>query len=131
MKYPLQQFVKPALRTILVLLVAALGIPRGVRAECKEFKIVEYEDRIEAVCVGEPLTEAQKKTNLEEEKRQEMEDKRKRSEESRRQQEDALAVKLKADAEAAAERKRKATPPPSAQPPANRNTSNNPQILNK
>jgi hypothetical protein len=30
-------------------------------AECKEFKIVDYGDRVEAVCIGEPLTDAQKK----------------------------------------------------------------------
>ena len=30
-------------------------------AECKEYKIIDHGDRVEAVCVGEPLTEAQKK----------------------------------------------------------------------
>jgi hypothetical protein len=131
MNYPIQQFARPALQSIIVLLVAVVCLPRGVRAECKEFKIVEYEDRVEAVCVGEPLTEAQKKANQEEEKRQELETRRKRSEESRRQQEDAMAVKLKAEAEAAAERKRKASQTPASQQPPNRNTTTNPQILYK
>jgi hypothetical protein len=131
MNNPLQQFVRPALQTMLVLLVAVLGLPRGVRSECKEFKIVEYEDRVEAVCVGEPLTEAQKKINQEEERSQEMEARRKRSEESRRQQEDAMAAKLKVEAEAAAERKRLVKPPPASPQPANRNTTTNPQLLFK
>ena len=30
-------------------------------AECKEYKIIDHGDRVEAVCVGEPLTDAEKK----------------------------------------------------------------------
>ena len=30
-------------------------------AECNEYKIIDYGDRVEAICVGEPLTEAEKK----------------------------------------------------------------------
>jgi len=117
---------KPALQALFVLLAASLGLPRGVLAECREFRIVEYEDRVEAVCVGEPLTEAQKKSYQEEEKRQEQEAHRKRSEESRIQQEAAMAVKLKEETE----RKRQTKPPPASQQPANRNTGTNPTTTN-
>jgi cobalamin-dependent methionine synthase I len=89
-----------------MLLASALVLPQLARAECKEYKIVEYEDRVEAVCVGEPLTEAQKKANLEEEKRQEQEAQRQKAEEMKRQSEAAAAGKAKAEAEAAADRKK-------------------------
>jgi archaellum component FlaD/FlaE len=114
-----------------VLLAAALLLPVSARAECKEFKIVEYDDRVEAVCVGEPLTEAQKKANLEEEKRQEAEAARQRGVEIARQKEAAMAEKSKLDAEAAAERKKRSTPATVPQQPVSRGTTTNPQILFK
>jgi hypothetical protein len=129
MKFPIGQNVLPIMHTILLL--ALLTFPQGVRAECTELKIVEYEDRVEAVCVGEPLTEAQKKANLEEEKRQEVEAKRQRSEEMRIQKEADRASKAQAEAEAASERKRRSTPPVTPPPPVNKNTTTNPQILFK
>jgi preprotein translocase subunit SecD len=117
-------------RTIQMLLVAVLVFPQLARAECKEYKIVEYEDRVEAVCVGEPLTEAQKKTKLEEEKRQELEAQRQRAEDMKRQTEAAAASKAQAEAEAAAERKKQELKPMTPQLPVNR-TITNPQILYK
>jgi len=131
MKFPLPTHVYPRLTSILPLLAAALLLPQGAQAECKEFKIVEYEDRVEAVCVGEPLTDAQKKANQEEEKRQEMENQRQRAEEQRLQKDAARAGKAQADAEAAAERKRRNIPPVTPQAPVNRNTTTNPQIIYK
>jgi hypothetical protein len=140
MRTPFQPNVHPGLRVILILLLAALVLPERVRAECKEFKIVEYEDRVEAVCVGEPLTEAQKKANLEEEKRQEAETQRQRVEEQKRQREAAAAaaaaaaVKSRAEVEAAVEGERKRRnmlPNTVPQPPANKNSTTNPQILFK
>jgi nitroreductase len=118
-------------KTILVLLAAALLLPGHARAECREFKIVEYEDRVEAVCVGEPLTEAQKKANLEEEKRQEEKSRRQRVEDLNQQREAASADKSRAEAEAAAERKKQELKPVTAPQPGNKNTITNPQILYK
>jgi septal ring factor EnvC (AmiA/AmiB activator) len=118
------------MRTIQMLLVAILVFPQLARAECKEYKIVEYEDRVEAVCVGEPLTEAQKKAKLEEEKRQELEAQRQRAEDTKRQSEAAAASKAQAEAEAAAERKRQEFKPVTPQLPVNK-TITNPQILYK
>jgi hypothetical protein len=114
-----------------MLLAAALLLPQYARAECKEFRIVEYEDRVEAVCVGEPLTDAQKKTNLEEERRQEMEVQRQRTEELKQQKEAAADSKVQAEAEAAAERKKQEIKPVTSPQPVNRNTTTNPQILFK
>lgn len=115
-----------------LLSLASLAAPRSVLAECKEFKIVEYEDRVEAVCVGEPLTEAQKKANQEEEKRYEAEARRQRAEEHKREREAAAANKAQAETAAADERKKRilqpGTPP---QTPPNRNITTNPQILYK
>jgi hypothetical protein len=130
MNSPIQHNALLVMHSIL-LLVALLTFPQGVRAECTEFKIVEYEDRVEAVCVGEPLTEAQKKANLEEEKRQEVEAQRQRGEELRIQKEAARASKAQAETEAASERKKRSTPPVTSQPPVNKNTTTNPQILFK
>jgi hypothetical protein len=103
-----------------------LTSPRYLCADCKEYRIVEYEDRVEAVCVGEPLTEAQIKANQEEQKRLDREAQQKRVEEQNRQREQALAEKNRLQEEAAAEQRRKggtsgkpampsvpATPPPS------------------
>jgi hypothetical protein len=104
---PLELSVFPTI----LLLVALLSFPRGVRAECAEFKIVEYEDRVEAVCVGEPPTEAQKKAALEEQKRLDQEAYREKIEERNRQREQATAEKIRADAEAATERRRKDSQP--------------------
>jgi hypothetical protein len=123
-----QTYVFPVKHSILVLLAAILMLPQGVSAECKEFKIVEYEDRVEAVCVGEPLTEAQKKANLEDEKRQELESQRQRNEEQRRQREAAAASKAQTDAEAAAERKRQAAQQSAPKKPAEKNLINLPKF---
>lgn len=103
-----------ALNTTILLLVALLALPASVRAECKELKIVEYEDRVEAVCVGEPLTEAQKKANMEEERRQEQEAQRQRAEQQKRDREDVAAA---SKARAEDERKRQSTLPPTPQKP--------------
>jgi len=119
------------METVVILLAAVLLLPEYSRAECKEFKVVEYEDRVEAVCVGEPLTDAQKKANQEDDRRQELENHRQRTEELKRQRDAAAAGKAQAAAEAEAERKRRNTPPAVPKPPANRNTSTNPQILFK
>ena len=131
MKSSLQPYIYPVMHSIFMLLLAALLLPGHARAECKEFKMVEYEDRVEVVCVGEPLTEAQKKTHLEEEKKQEMEAQRQRAEELRIQTQDAAKNKARADAETAAERKKQEIIPVTPQPPVNRNTTTNPQILYK
>jgi cobalamin-dependent methionine synthase I len=127
MKSPLQPCVYPVLQAMLVLLVAALLLPGYARAECKEFKIVEYEDRVEAVCVGEPLTEAQKKADQEEERRQALETQRQRIEEQNRQREADIASKAQTDAETRKRNIQPVTPPQ----PVNRNTTTNPQILYK
>src|SRR5512133_576623 len=122
LKSPLQSRGVTTVHTLLLVLVV-LVFPQVVLAECKEFKIVEYEDRVEAVCVGEPLTEAQKKANLEDEKRQEAAAQRQRLEEQKRQNSsDAAAAKA---AVKAAEDRRKSTPQPGMQQkPTTRNPNN-------
>lgn len=46
---------------ILIWALFTVALPaQTVRAECIEYRIVDYGDRIEAVCVGAPLTEEQK-----------------------------------------------------------------------
>ncbi len=119
-------------RALCLLSLASLAASRLALAECKEFKIVEYEDRVEAVCVGEPLTEAQKKANQEEEQRNEAEARRQRAEEQKRQRDAAAAGKAQAESAAAGERKKRdlqtGKPP---QTPPNRNITTNPQILYK
>ena len=89
----------------LAALTAALPFPQYLYADCKEYKIVEYEDRVEALCVGEPLTEAQIKANQEEQKRLDREAQQKRTEEQNRQREAARATKAAEDAAAAARKK--------------------------
>lgn len=131
MKSRSQTYLDPLMKSLLLQLLAVLLLPQLVRAECKEFKIVEYEDRVEVVCVGEPLTDAQKKSNQEEERRLDLEIQRQRAEEQRRQNDAARASKAQADAEAAGERKRRNIPPPAPQAPVNKNTTTNPQILFK
>lgn len=131
MNAPFQPCGCPARCAIIGMLAAALLFPGHVRAECKEFKIVEYEDRVEAVCVGEPMTEAQKKTSLEEERRQEQEAQRQRIEDLRRQKEAERVERARAEAEAAGERKRRNQPPIAPQAPATGTTHTNPQILFK
>lgn len=108
----------------LVLLVYVLLLPQGAFAECKELKIVEYEDRVEAICVGEPLTEAQQKAYQEEEKRQEAAAQRQRLEEQRRQREADAANKAKEAAKAAGESKKRITQPVTPQKPVIKNTIN-------
>jgi len=126
MKTLLRSYVSVVCHTCLVLLVAVLLLPRGVFAECKELKLVEYEDRFEAVCVGEPLTEAQKKANLDEERRQEAAAQRQRMEEQRRQRETASTRKAQEDAAAAAERNKKSAQPAQPPKPVDRNMINRP-----
>ena len=130
MKFSFRPYICPVRYTFPMLLMSLL-LPGRVRADCTEYRIVEYEDRVEAVCVGEPLTEAQKKANLEEERRQEMEAQRQKVEEQRRQREAERAGKAQADAEAERERKKKSAQPATPQPPLNRPTTTNPQILYK
>jgi cobalamin-dependent methionine synthase I len=127
MNSQLHSYIYPALQITLVLLAAALLLPGHARAECREFKIVEYEDRVEAVCVGEPLTEAQKKANLEEEKRQEEKSRRQIVEEQNQQREAAAADKSRA----ADERKKQELKPVTAPQPGNKIPITNPQILYK
>jgi hypothetical protein len=128
MTFPLQPCVHLVMQTTLAVLVAALLLPQHSRAECKEFKIVEYEDRVEAVCVGEPLTDAQKKANLEEEKRQEAEAQRQRIEEQKHQREAGAAGKSRAETESSGVRKRRGKQPVTPQQPVNRNATD-PQNL--
>lgn len=108
----------------LVLLVSVLLFPKGAFAECKELKIVEYEDRVEAICVGEPLTEAQKKAYQEEERRQEAAAQRQILDEQRRQREADAANKAKEAAKAAGESKKRITQPVVPQKPVIKNTIN-------
>jgi len=117
-----------------ILILATLVLPGYARAECTEYRIVEYEDRVEAVCVGEPLTEAQKKTNQEEERRLEVEAQRQRVEDQKRQREADRASKAQAEAEAEGDRKRRGIPPVVPvvpQAPVNRSPITNPQIIYK
>jgi hypothetical protein len=111
MKSLIQPYVHFVVPVTCVVMASFLLLPDVVRAECKEFKIVEYEDRVEAVCVGEPLSEAQKKADLEEQKKQDREAQRLRAEEQNRQREAERAGKIQAEADAAAERKKRSTPP--------------------
>lgn len=47
-------------QTVLLLFVMSLIFVAKISyAGCNEFKVIDYGDRVEAVCVGEPLTEAQ------------------------------------------------------------------------
>lgn len=103
MKYLPQTYVYPVMYAILIVLVASLLLPRGAVAECLEYRMIEYEDRVEVVCMGEQLTEAQNKAILEEEQRQEAETRRQRSEELRLLRSIAESNKEQPEAEAAAE----------------------------
>ena len=105
--------------SILLLLSAALSYPDGVLAECEEYRIVEYEDRVEAVCVGENLTEAEKKVRLEEQKRQELEEKRSRDDQLRLLK--TLSEQKKVEEEAETSNKQKdQNPAPVVQQPDNK-----------
>lgn len=89
--------------TVVTLIVRFFAFPQSVFAECTEYKIVEYEDRVEAVCVGKPPTEAEKTAAHAEQRRQEQESQRQKVKEITLQREEAARVtKAKADAEAAA-----------------------------
>ena len=131
MKYTLQSYLQPVMRTSLIVLAAALFLPRVAGAECLEYKIVEYEDRVEAVCVGQQLTEAEKKANLEEEQRQEAETRRQRAAEERLLKDIAASNKAQAEAAAAAERKKQQDLQPVTPPPVIRNKTTNPQLIYK
>ena len=103
MKYLPQTYVYSVMYAILIVLVTSLLLPRGVVAECLEYRMVEYEDRVEVVCMGEQLTEAQNKAILEEEQRQEAETRRQRSEELRLLKSIAESHKDQPEAEAVTE----------------------------
>lgn len=95
-------------RSVIALLMLAATALAGVsdaRAECKEYNVVEFEDRVEVVCVGEPLTAAQKQALAEEERRQELEYKRQQAAEERRQKE-AENERTRKQAQAEVERKK-------------------------
>jgi hypothetical protein len=99
-----ESYVCSVIKPILMVLLVVLLLPAVARAECKEFKIVEYEDRVEAVCVGEPLTEAEKKAIQDEDKRRTAEDQRQRAAEQKRERDEAAtASKSKAQAQAQAD----------------------------
>jgi hypothetical protein len=99
-----ESYVCSVIKPILMVLLVVLLLPAVARAECKEFKIVEYEDRVEAVCVGEPLTEAEKKAIQDEDKRRTAEDQRQRAAEQKRERDEAAtASKSKAQAQAQAQ----------------------------
>jgi flagellar biosynthesis GTPase FlhF len=112
MSIPNKFFKFQAVASSLILTLSMLlpMIPTAVFAECKEFNLVEYEDRIEAVCVGEPLTAAQKQALADEDKRQELEAKRRKTEEERRQKE-AETADAKKNAQAVAEQKKQEAKP--------------------
>ena len=85
-----------------MVLVTTFMTPYSVFADCKDFRIVELDDRVEAVCVGDPPTPAQLKAKAEEDKRQELENKRQKTEADRRQKDAEIAnAKIKAQEEAA------------------------------
>jgi len=110
MKLLHQPYVHSVMPVICIVMAVSLLFPEIVRAECKELKIVEFEDRVEAVCIGEPLSEAQKKADLEEQKKQDREAQRLRVEEQNRQREADRADKARAEAEAAADRNKRSAP---------------------
>jgi len=74
---------------ILLLIVACLNASSVAFAECNEYMLVEYEDRIEAVCIGNQVTSAQKQTPAavaaEEENSHEQEIIRQKAEDNQRQ----------------------------------------------
>lgn len=102
------------------LIVLLLMPHRSARAECKEFKIVEYDDRVEVVCIGEPPTAAEIKAAQAEKSRQEQENQRQKANEINLQKEEAAKLKkAKADEDAAAAKaaaERKKQNPPSTVP---------------
>jgi preprotein translocase subunit SecF len=99
---------------IVISLLLILLAPVSVCAECKEYKVVEFEDRIEAVCVGEPLTAAELKAKADEEKRQELEARRQKSEEERRQKDIEVAAAKNKSQEETARKKQEVKPTPTA-----------------
>jgi len=106
--------------SILLMLSAVLSFPHNSRAECEEYRIVEYEDRVEAVCVGEHLTEAEKKTRMEEQKRQELEEKRNRDDQLRLLKSISEQKKVEAEAEARNKQKQQNPEPVVQQQPDNK-----------
>lgn len=121
----MKSFLQPyILRPVMQVFCLLLLIPVLAAAECREFKIVEFEDRVEAVCVGEPLTEAEKKANQEEERRQNAAAQRQRAEEQQRQRVIEEADRAKAAVKAAEERKKPAVSTVAPQKPASKSTIN-------
>lgn len=53
-----------------VIVAALVILPAISHSECVEYKIVEHEDSVEAVCVGKPLTAEEEKAKLAEEKKE-------------------------------------------------------------
>ena len=71
----------------------ALVIPATAFSECVEYKIIEHEDSIEAVCVGKPLTAEEQKANAEEEKKQQLKSANERR--TAQMESDRIAAELK------------------------------------
>jgi septal ring factor EnvC (AmiA/AmiB activator) len=100
-----------------LVLIAGVMAPCPVFADCKEYRMVESDDKVEVVCVGDPPTPAELKARAEEEKRQEQENRRQRAEaENRQKAAETASAKAKAQEEAArkneeAARKKKETKP--------------------
>jgi hypothetical protein len=55
-----------------VLITATVISSTLSHAECVEYRIVEHEDSVEAVCVGKPLTAEEEKARLAEEKKEQL-----------------------------------------------------------
>ena len=58
---------KKAQHFTLIMLAVSLVVPCVAFSECLEYKIVDHGDRVEAVCVGNPLTSAEQ-SKLEQER---------------------------------------------------------------
>jgi len=71
---------------ILLLIAACLNVSAVAFAECNEYMLVEYEDKIEAVCIGDQVPSAQKQAPAaaEEENNQEQEFIRQKAEDNQR-----------------------------------------------
>jgi hypothetical protein len=67
----------------------------NAHSECVEYKIIEHEDSVEAVCVGKPLTAEEQKAFLEEERKQQLKFAKERS--AAQQETDRYLAKQKAE----------------------------------
>jgi hypothetical protein len=50
-----------AQRFTIIMLAVSLGVPCVAFSECAEYKIIDHGNSVEAVCVGEPLNDVQKR----------------------------------------------------------------------